>query len=284
MKNVRKTLVLWLFVAVLIVPYVFVNTPVAAAFAAEYGDADDNGEVSALDALAVLKHVVKLAILPQQLQGGADVNLDGAIDATDALMILRYVVKLLPSLPVGGTVAVPEDSLQAIKEYVIGKGETDETGIYYIYDTYEIEEGTLIYQIIMEIAYDTEKEKLVFGNTMISFDSATGEYYVELVEMDTDGTNSNSIYLLGSLDEAGEIVSNGVLGTYLVNAQVTEDMTFAYETLYPEGEDLISAGVDIMADTAIHLGLYNWNSFLEKHLDMTLSDIGFTQYFCEPIQ
>lgn len=59
------------------------------------GDANGNGEVTAEDALLVLKHVVKLTTVDEAYQKLADVNRDAKITAEDALMILKYVVKLI---------------------------------------------------------------------------------------------------------------------------------------------------------------------------------------------
>lgn len=66
-----------------------------------YGDVDLDKQITAKDALMVLRHVVKLEILEESLLQAADVNLDESITAEDALGILRYVVKLTDELPVG---------------------------------------------------------------------------------------------------------------------------------------------------------------------------------------
>ncbi len=65
-----------------------------------YGDTDEDGQVTASDALLVLKHVVKLDILEGIPLKAADVNTDESIAAEDALNILKYVVKLIDALPV----------------------------------------------------------------------------------------------------------------------------------------------------------------------------------------
>lgn len=75
------------------------------AFAAEdagvtqkiyYGDVDENGSVEAVDALAVLKHVVKLEMITSYPATElADMDDDGDITATDALEILKTVVGLV---------------------------------------------------------------------------------------------------------------------------------------------------------------------------------------------
>lgn len=60
-----------------------------------YGDVNGDGEISASDALMVLKFVVKLET-PTDLQSKtADVTKNGKVEADDALLILKYVVRLI---------------------------------------------------------------------------------------------------------------------------------------------------------------------------------------------
>lgn len=60
-----------------------------------YGDIDQNGKVEAIDALAILKHVVKLEMITDEIAAElADVDHDKAIMAKDALGVLKVVVKL----------------------------------------------------------------------------------------------------------------------------------------------------------------------------------------------
>lgn len=61
-----------------------------------YGDVDQNGEVTADDALSILKHVVKLQSIEDELALIlADMTGDGEISAEDALQALKVVVKLV---------------------------------------------------------------------------------------------------------------------------------------------------------------------------------------------
>lgn len=65
-----------------------------------YGDADGNGSVAAAGAAAVLRHVVHLIELSQEMQAICDVSGNGnGLTAADAATILRYVVKLIGYLP-----------------------------------------------------------------------------------------------------------------------------------------------------------------------------------------
>ena len=66
---------------------------------APYGDLDLNEDVSATDALQILKYVVGKATLSPRQQRLADTNGDGAIGAADALCILQYVVGKLTVFP-----------------------------------------------------------------------------------------------------------------------------------------------------------------------------------------
>ena len=60
-----------------------------------YGDVDKNGNVTAEDALSILKHVVKLELIEEEIAILlADVNQNEAIEAADALEALKVVVKL----------------------------------------------------------------------------------------------------------------------------------------------------------------------------------------------
>ena len=60
-----------------------------------FGDVDKNGKVTADDALVILKHVVKLAVITEELPLElADTDHDNVIGAADALETLKVVVKL----------------------------------------------------------------------------------------------------------------------------------------------------------------------------------------------
>ncbi len=90
-----------------------------------YGDVDQNGIITADDALSVLKHEVKLTTiqegLPYQL---ADMDGDGELTATDALEILKTVVKLIPERTYDGSAVPPETTEDPDRPVV--PDETDE--------------------------------------------------------------------------------------------------------------------------------------------------------------
>lgn len=89
MKNViRKVLgVLLVIIMVLAVP----SGAFAEAEPVLLGDVDENGKVSAEDALAVLKHVAQLKVLDEEHQKVADFDENGKVTAEDALGILKKV-------------------------------------------------------------------------------------------------------------------------------------------------------------------------------------------------
>ncbi|MDO4565365.1 MAG: dockerin type I repeat-containing protein [Clostridia bacterium] len=65
-----------------------------------YGDANCDGEVEALDASAILRHIVKLAELTERGKLLGDVDGDGVISAADAASVLRWVVRIIDKFPV----------------------------------------------------------------------------------------------------------------------------------------------------------------------------------------
>ncbi|MBN2737356.1 MAG: dockerin type I repeat-containing protein, partial [Spirochaetales bacterium] len=76
------------------------------AFAQRFGDANQDGKVSIIDALAVAQHYVGITKIPIN-RDLADVNSDGAITIVDALMIARYYVDLITSFPTTTPTATP---------------------------------------------------------------------------------------------------------------------------------------------------------------------------------
>lgn len=64
------------------------------------GLVDDIADVTATDALAVLRFAAKLDTPTAEQVAAGDTDLDGQLTAQDALYILQYAAKLIPSLPV----------------------------------------------------------------------------------------------------------------------------------------------------------------------------------------
>ncbi len=60
----------------------------------KYGDVNNDNAVDAADAADILRHIVKLSILPSEARVAADVDMDGRLSAADASKILRYLVKI----------------------------------------------------------------------------------------------------------------------------------------------------------------------------------------------
>ncbi|MBQ6818917.1 MAG: hypothetical protein IJP35_04840 [Clostridia bacterium] len=124
-----KRSVIWLLI-VAVLASVFVASPTAQAL--QYGDADGNGEISAADALIVLKVVVGKHSFSSDEQEFADVTNDDKISAEDALMILKYVVGKITEFPASqpsdpiepdGTVTVIDalDGVSAYKSVILPK-------------------------------------------------------------------------------------------------------------------------------------------------------------------
>lgn len=65
-----------------------------------YGDVNGDGQITAIDALMVLKGVVKSRTLSAEEQIPADVDRSGSITAVDAMLILQFSVKKITAFPV----------------------------------------------------------------------------------------------------------------------------------------------------------------------------------------
>lgn len=79
---------------VLVVVMVFSLSMVA--FAAKLGDVNEDGKVSAADALMVLQAAAGSRTLSAAQQKKADCNKDGKVSAVDARKILQMVAGLIP--------------------------------------------------------------------------------------------------------------------------------------------------------------------------------------------
>lgn len=66
-----------------------------------YGDANGDGKVTSADALAVVRHNIKLAYLPSDRVDLSDVNRDGKITTADALQIMRWCIGYKSDFPIG---------------------------------------------------------------------------------------------------------------------------------------------------------------------------------------
>lgn len=64
-----------------------------------YGDLSGSGTVDIADVIILLRHLVGLLYLDENLKEAADVNLDGKVDINDGVIIMRYIIGLLDSLP-----------------------------------------------------------------------------------------------------------------------------------------------------------------------------------------
>ena len=85
------------FLLVLCLALAFVPMALAeedAPVTGKMGDANRDGAVTAADAAAILRFIVKLDPLIGQGLANADANGDAKITAADAAQILRFIVKL----------------------------------------------------------------------------------------------------------------------------------------------------------------------------------------------
>lgn len=64
-----------------------------------YGDVDQDGTITAADALMALQHSVQLRTLEGQQFLCADVDMNNKVNSTDALYMLMYAVKLIDQFP-----------------------------------------------------------------------------------------------------------------------------------------------------------------------------------------
>ncbi|MDO4542945.1 MAG: N-acetylmuramoyl-L-alanine amidase [Clostridia bacterium] len=101
----------------------------------ELGDANGDGSVDATDASAVLRHLVLIEAIPDELLPFADADQDEAVSATDAACILRYVVKIDTIPPSTAPVPPPVEERPDLSGKVIfldpGHGYDSVTGSLY---------------------------------------------------------------------------------------------------------------------------------------------------------
>ena len=150
---------------------------VSFANPAPQGDANGDGKLTAADAAAILRHIVKLETLSPRQLANADFNFDGVVTANDAALILRYIVRLytppekpkmtLADFPVldGSTATIPLGT--ALVRYVTGCTEEEaEDRIYFSktdYSYYELRNGyadlLLVYEAGNEVKEDLDFEE-----------------------------------------------------------------------------------------------------------------------------
>ena len=68
-----------------------------------YGDVNDDGNVTPLDAALVMQHVVGEPTLNSEQQIRADVTNDGTLSSLDAALILQKITGLISEFPVQST-------------------------------------------------------------------------------------------------------------------------------------------------------------------------------------
>lgn len=113
MKNISKR-ILALLMSLVILSCLAVNV---SAGEIKYGDLNNDTKVNSIDALIVLQHSVKVALIPEEKTVIADVNGDGRINSLDALEILMVSVNQLPYFSAEVTVKAPKNDNEIIALY-----------------------------------------------------------------------------------------------------------------------------------------------------------------------
>lgn len=71
----------------------------SSAFAAIYGDINDDGAINVQDVVLVMRHVLGLSGLTTAQEIAADVNADNDIDVVDVTLIMRMSLGLIDKFP-----------------------------------------------------------------------------------------------------------------------------------------------------------------------------------------
>lgn len=276
MSSMIKKLTAGVLIAVLACPILSMTKPATAAYAAEIGDANGSGAVDATDALMVLKHVVKLTSISNDLFTAADVNGDGSIAANDALDILKYNVKIIPYFR--AQVTSPSVALELITNHVKTNGEVNEDGTRYIYDWYyDDSDPTITYNWIPEVDYTPSTGELSFHLAYIYDNPSEGTSYLDNVKMVLNGKTGNAQYYVGISNADDEMVMEGLVSTSFDIGTVTKDSSFHYQADTPQ-DLVIDEDWQALADEGILFALQEWDLFLQSKFNMTLQDLGFSAY------
>ena len=91
-----------------------------------YGDATNDGSVTALDASLILQHSIDLIILPGTVTPVIDVSNNGEVTAFDASLVLQHVVQLISCFPIDPECGSGKARVQSIPA---AKLEMESTGI-----------------------------------------------------------------------------------------------------------------------------------------------------------
>ncbi len=103
---------IYLFLSVfLFTVLLFFSTFTPTAQAVGYGDLTEDGSVDVRDVVMVMRHVLELDLLPQDLQVAADVNGDGRVDVNDVVIIMRYALGLIDEFPVPFVITAVADAV-----------------------------------------------------------------------------------------------------------------------------------------------------------------------------
>lgn len=126
---------------------VIINSPTSVtANYLKYGDVSGNSDITADDAILILRHAIELIQLSDEKQAIADVSGNGTISVYDALLVLKRAIGLINAFPIESkqgapVLTTPEDEVklfaEAIKE--LRAAEVDETIINQMLKAYAVE-------------------------------------------------------------------------------------------------------------------------------------------------
>lgn len=113
MDSIRKRLAALSLAAVSL----FQLLPITGSAAEDYilGDVSNDGKISVIDALEILRYEAELSVLTERQSLAADINEDGSVNLVDALHIMRYVSNMSTNLtdPVPSDMVTPGSSTQS---------------------------------------------------------------------------------------------------------------------------------------------------------------------------
>ncbi len=89
----------------------------ASASEVVYGDLNKDSKINSIDALIILRHNVRLELVPDELAIAADVNGDTKINSLDALEVLMVAVKQLPYFSAEIKVKLPKTDNEILALY-----------------------------------------------------------------------------------------------------------------------------------------------------------------------
>jgi len=257
------------------------------------GSIDGNTEISANDALLILKHSAKISILDEELSYYADVNHDGLINASDALDILKVAAKVIERFNY-----VSEQGIMILKEFIAINGTKTSAGnVAYEFDITSriaeelIQEGINPEEYLEGLSYyvciidNRTTGDIEFEYTVIIDDEELGKSttYTTLIFNESNTFGLARMRLsdpdLGTLDFVGdtEFLNTSVTGKTDFDLNVTgrgDALADLTEAEYAELIEALKPSLNIL----LHENLCCLDGFLEEEVELSVKDLGFTNY------